>query len=66
MQKISLLTTLFFICSLTAFAQINDGSMPKSFTPAFYLNKNIPLVQCLHWIWLPSTMKIQSVMQKVF
>ncbi|WP_052597795.1 T9SS type A sorting domain-containing protein [Aureispira sp. CCB-QB1] len=44
MQKISLLTTLFFICSLTAFAQINDGSMPKSFTPAFYLNKNIPLV----------------------
>lgn len=43
MQKISLLTTLFFICSITAFAQINDGSTPKSFVPAFYLNQTIPL-----------------------
>jgi hypothetical protein len=43
MQKISLLTTLLFICSITAFAQINDGSMPKSFVPAFYLNQTIPV-----------------------
>ncbi|MBL4650653.1 MAG: hypothetical protein JKY03_13060, partial [Aureispira sp.] len=44
MQKITLLATLLFICSITAFAQINDGTMPKSFVPAFYLNQNIPLI----------------------
>lgn len=43
MQKINLLLTLLLICSITAFAQINDGSMPKSFVPAFYLNQNIPV-----------------------
>jgi hypothetical protein len=44
MQKINLLATLLFICSITAFSQINDGTMPKSFVPAFYLNQNIPLI----------------------
>jgi hypothetical protein len=44
MQKINLLATLLFLCSMTAFAQINDGTMPKSFVPAFYLNQSIPLV----------------------
>ncbi|CAA6828953.1 MAG: internalin, putative [uncultured Aureispira sp.] len=44
MQKISLLATLLFICSITAFAQINDGTMPKSFVPAFYLNQTIPVI----------------------
>jgi hypothetical protein len=43
MQKISLLAMLLFMGSITAFAQINDGTMPKSFVPAFYLNQDIPL-----------------------
>lgn len=44
MQKISLLITLFLVCSITAFGQINDGSFPKSFEPAFHLNPSIPTV----------------------
>ncbi|BDS14239.1 T9SS type A sorting domain-containing protein [Aureispira anguillae] len=44
MQKISLLIMLFIACNIALYAQINDGSSPKSFVPAFHLQQNIPLV----------------------
>lgn len=44
MQKIALLTTLLLLCNMAVlWSQINDGSIPKSFEPTFFISPHVPL-----------------------